>query len=207
VKQVCRILVLKEDTFGNAPPKTIVHIMWAIHIDARTFFSSPMVEGIPPMSSLRWLWNELGRSVVTPITGCPEFQLMGEPAAAAQGHNGANGFQRPEDMLARTPTQDMPVGGSHKLAVVHPAFTGALKQAKIKHPAMTVSLIMKAAGLSYKTIKLGPPGSCLDYMVLGLCKTKGCQYKHIKNFTSSDAQATPVAKALMEAIPAYEAAL
>jgi hypothetical protein len=59
--------------------------------------------------------------------------------------------------------------------------------------------------LQYAQIKLGPNGSCLDFLCFGVCKNKTCSYKHLATATIPMARAKAIAPKLGAAYTAYDA--
>jgi hypothetical protein len=60
--------------------------------------------------------------------------------------------------------------------------------------------------LQYAQVKLGPNGSCLDFLCLGACKNGQFTYKHMTTASNATARAEAVAPKLGAAYNAYDAA-
>ncbi len=73
---------------------------------------------------------------------------------------------------------------------------------------MTIAELMAAHDppLTYGQVKLGPNGSCLDYLCFGTCKNARCSYKHGATCAIQATRAETVAPKLKAAYSAYEAA-
>lgn len=82
-----------------------------------------------------------------------------------------------------------------------------LRGARSKYPAVTMAELMAAHSppLQYAQIKLGPSGSCLDYLCFGSCKNARCSYKHAANASIATARAEAIAPKLGAAYTAYDA--
>jgi hypothetical protein len=59
--------------------------------------------------------------------------------------------------------------------------------------------------LQYAQIKLGPSGSCLDYLCFGSCINSRCSYKHAANASVPTAQAEGIAPKLGAVYSVYDA--
>ena len=92
--------------------------------------------------------------------------------------------------------------------VIPVAVKAALKGARTRFPNVTILDIMGAASppLSYHQVKMGPGGSCMDYLVLGQCKNRSCTFKHSGDQVITDAQAAKAAPKLKGAYEKYAAA-
>ena len=60
--------------------------------------------------------------------------------------------------------------------------------------------------LNYSVVKMGPNGSCLDYLCFGECTNRTCTFKHDPNAGIASARAIQVASKLGPAYQAYDAA-
>jgi hypothetical protein len=67
------------------------------------------------------------------------------------------------------------------------------------------SLLSHSPPLQYAQIKLGPNGSCLDFLCFGECKNKTCSYKHLTTASIPVARAEAIAPKLGAAYTAYDA--
>jgi hypothetical protein len=81
-----------------------------------------------------------------------------------------------------------------------------LRGAQSKYPAVTMAEIMAAHNppLQYAQAKLGPSGSCLDFLCFGACKNSRCSYKHAANASIATARAEAIAPKLGAAYTAYD---
>jgi hypothetical protein len=88
------------------------------------------------------------------------------------------------------------------------AIRTALRGVRTKYPAITIAELMAAHDppLTYGQVKLGPNGSCLDYLCFGACKNARCSYKHGATSTIQATRAEVVAPRLGDAYTAYDAA-
>jgi hypothetical protein len=91
---------------------------------------------------------------------------------------------------------------------VPPSIKTVLRGVKSKYPSVTIADIMAAHDppLSYGQVKLGPKGSCLDYLCFGACKNSRCSYKHGASISIQATRAEAVAPKLAEAYNAYDVA-
>jgi hypothetical protein len=82
-----------------------------------------------------------------------------------------------------------------------------LRGARSKYPALTMAELMAAhtPPLQYAQVKLGPNGSCLDFLCFGSCKSSRCSYKHAANASIATARAEAIAPKLGAAFTAYDA--
>jgi hypothetical protein len=91
---------------------------------------------------------------------------------------------------------------------VPPSIKAILHGARSKYPSLTVAELMAAhePPLQYAQVKLGPSGSCLDFLCFGACKNTRCSYKHAATAAVPAARAEAVAPKLSDAYNAYDAA-
>jgi hypothetical protein len=139
-------------------------------MDARRFFSTGIDgRGNLPQTLLRTTYNEVAAGIVQAHLNTPYVQLLGQDAGEpSEGNNGP--FE-----TGIAPTREIKIF-RHMPASIKTALWGV----KSKYPAVTIAELMAAhePPLTYAQVKLGPNGSCLDYLCFGTCKNSRCSYKH-----------------------------
>jgi hypothetical protein len=188
----------RQYIFENLDQRQIASLIWQIFMDARRFFTLGIdVRGALPQSLLRTTYNEVAAGIVQAHLNVPYAQLMGQDSGEASHSEEASG--------SRTST---PQRESRTFRHVPPSIKTILRGARSKYPTLTVAELMAAHDppLKYDQVKLGPSGSCLDFLVFGLCKNALCSYKHAATASIQTVRAETVAPRLAEAYTAYDAA-
>jgi hypothetical protein len=176
-------------------------LLWQIFMDARRFFSTGIdTRGNLPQSLLRITYNEVAVGIVQAHLNVPYAQLMGNDIEEE-----AMGY--PE---RRPPPNNTAPGTevSRTFRHVPASIKAILRGVRSKYPSVTIAELMAAPSppLQYRQIRLGPNGSCLDYLCFGLCKNNSCPYKHEVGSSIPTVMAKAVAPKLGVAYAAYDAA-
>jgi hypothetical protein len=187
----------RQFIFEALEANQVASILWQIFMDARRFFSTGIdTRGNLPQSLLRTTYNEVAVGIVQAHLNVPYAQLMGLEAPEdsprhpeARTTNGATAVPR---LFRHVPAP----------------IKAILRGVRSKYPAVTIAELMAAHSppLQYNQIKLGPNGSCLDYLCFGTCKSSRCPYKHEVASSIPAARAEAVAPRLKAAYEAYDAA-
>jgi hypothetical protein len=174
----------KIDLYIDVGPREIIFLLWAIFLDAREFFSHQVgpTEALPE-SQLRYTTNFIGVGrIPMDIMGVPLEQFGAQHPRGSGGTLGtadstlssnSNDMFKPADWI--TPT-------NNNVADDISALTMPLLE---KFPHATAEALMAHSDLRYDDIRIGNKGACLNYNLLGICKDRGCSYRHSK------AQPTP----------------
>jgi hypothetical protein len=198
VRQIAAELCRRQDIFENLEAKQIASLLWQIFMDARRFFSAGIdIRGNLPQSLLRSTYNDIATGIVQAHLNVPYAQLLGQESGqpSYSSDTGAEAVPR---------TRSEPRTFRHVPAAIKTILRGA----RSKYPSLTVAELMGAhvPPLQYAQVKLGPNGSCLDYLCLGACKNGQCTYKHTATASIATARAEAVAPKLGAAYTAYDAA-
>jgi hypothetical protein len=167
-------------------------------MDSRRFLSTGLdVRGNLPQTLLRTTYNEVAAGIVQAHLNAPYAQLLGQDAGEP-----SEGTDEPHSVRSNPPRE------SRTFRHVPPAIKTILRGVKSKYPALTIAEIMAAHDppLTYGQVKLGPNGSCLEYLCFGACKNSRCSYKHDSTCSIQATRAETVAPKLGEAYSAYDAA-
>jgi len=156
-----------------------VHLLWAIHHDARTFFWNCVSwrQGPVPDSQLRFTWMNLMNSQIVAQIHCPYKAILEKFGAEAE----------PETAAAVVPIQRNPAGkpGTQAKAKRNAKFPDGVKVVvkKLRAKCSKVSFAMLnargAEGCNFRGLRIGAPGTCIDFALLGCCKNEGCTYNHV----------------------------
>ena len=94
----------------------------------------------------------------------------------------------------------------HVFNRVLPKFVDLLKDARAWYPNLRIAAILAAAKppIAYNKARLGPPGSCLDFLMFGKCMAPGCSYKHDAVVKVEPAQAEKAHQSMHNAYEAYK---
>jgi hypothetical protein len=198
VRRIAAELCRRQDIFECLEARQIASLLWQIFMDARRFFSAGVdVRGNLPQSLLRNTYNEVATGIVQAHLNVPYSQLLGQDSGEASHSDETRAGARSEAHV-----------GPRLFRHVPAAIKTILRGARTKHPTLTVAELMAAhqPPLQYGQVKLGPNGSCLDYLCLGACKNSQCTYKHSATATIAASRAEAVAPKLGAAYTAYEAA-
>jgi hypothetical protein len=196
VRRITAELNSRQHIFEMLDARQIASLLWQIFMDACRFFSTGIdARGSLPQSLLRNTYNEIAAGIVQAHLNVPYAKLLGQDSreSSYSPKTGATGGQ----------TQTESRTFHHVLA----AIKAILRGVRSKYPAVTMAEMMAAHSppLQYAQIKLGPSGSCLDYLCFGSCKNSNCSYKHAANASIATARAEAIAPKLGAAYMAYDA--
>jgi hypothetical protein len=195
VRRIAVELNANQQMFETLDARQIASLLWQIFLDSRRFFSAGMdVRGNLPQSLLRTTYNEIAAGIVQAHLNVPYEELLGRDPSGGTGH---------ETGTASARASSEPRTFRH----VPLAIKKILQGVRSKYPAVTIAEIMAAHSppLQYAQIKLGPNGSCLDFLCFGECKNKVCSYKHLATSSIAAARAEAIAPKLGAAYTAYDA--
>jgi hypothetical protein len=189
-----------QQMFETLGARQIASLLWQIFLDSRRFFSAGMdVRGNLPQSLLRTAYNEIAAGIIQAHLNVPYTDLLGRDPSGETDHEGQD----------KGPPGERTSSESRTFRHVPPAIKAILRGVRSKHPAVTISELMAAHSppLQYAQVKLGPNGSCMDYICFGNCKNSRCQYKHLPSASIATARAEAVARKLGVAYTAYDASM
>ena len=158
----------------------VAHLLWAVFIDARTYFSSAHDQmGNPPVSRLDWLVSAMRGGSLPSTMGTPLLSMFG------------NTRDGPRNPLLGTGTQN----GSRSEAG-GPPYTNSQVHAKIAEAtaeamrcSSTVNFRAVSATAAAPKPQLGSlslfRGGCFDYLFFGKCTAARCTYKHDGQITEA----------------------
>jgi hypothetical protein len=199
VLRIAAELNTHQHVFEYLGTKQITSLLWQIFMDARRFFSTGIdVRGNLPQSLLRTTYNEVAAGIIPAHLNVPYSHLMGQEAS--------------DDASPHTESTEAGTGQasreSRTFRHVPSSIKTILRGARSKYPSLTIAELMAAHDppLLYAQVKLGPSGSCLDFLCFGACKSPGCSYKHAATASIQAARAETVAPKLGAAYNAYDAA-
>jgi hypothetical protein len=198
VLRITAELNARQHIFEALTARQIASLLWQIFMDARRFLSTGLdIRGNLPQTLLRTTYNEVAAGIVQAHLNVPYAQLLGQDAGEPSEGNDA-----PQS------TGTGPSRESRTFRHVPPAIKTILRGVKSKYPSVTIAEIMAAhePPLTYAQVKMGPNGSCLDYLCFGSCKNPRCSYKHAPACAIQATRAETVAPKLGEAYTAYDAA-
>ena len=198
VRIMRRMLVEKYHQYAQLPAESIAQLLWNVHVDARRFFSTPLLpDGTLPQSQLRCANAWLDSGSIKRIENCPLDRLLGVPSAPAAAPLGPPATAMPDWMPAATP--------EHVNNNVHPLLAAAVLPARYKRATVKVTELMLAATppVTYTNVKLGISGGCLDFGILGKRANPQCTYSHAACATVPDARAREIVRHLQPGIDAF----
>jgi hypothetical protein len=188
-----------QHVFEYLGARQITSLLWQIFMDARQFFSTGIdVRGNLPQSLLSTTYNEVAAGIVPAHLNVPYTQLMGQDAKEEEV-DASESVGRGTGQTSRESRSYRHVPASIKTV---------LQGARTKYPSLTVAELMAAnvPPLTYSQVKLGPSGSCLDFLCFGACKSSRCSYKHPATASIQQSRADAVAVKLQTAWTAYKSA-
>jgi hypothetical protein len=196
VRPITAELNSHQHIFEALDARQIASLLRQIFMDARCFFSAGIeVRGNVPQSLLRTTYNKVAAGIVQAHLNVPHTELLGQDSSESS-YSPDTGSTR-----GRAPSESRTF--RHVPAVIKTILRGA----RSKYPALTMAELMAAHDppLQYAQIKLGPSGSCLDFLCFGSCKNSRCSYKHAANASIATARAEAIAPKLGAAFTAYDA--
>jgi hypothetical protein len=188
----------RQYIFEGLDSRQIASLLWQIFLDARRFFSTGMdIQGNLPQSLLQTTYNKIATGIVHAHLNVPYTQLMGQDSREASYSNESGG-------TPRTPSSQEVCTFRHVPAAIKTILRGAWS----KYPTVTIAEIMAVhvPFLQYAQAKLGPAGSCLDFLCFGACKNPQCLYQHNVTTSVKTSRAEAVAPKLGAAFNAYDVA-
>jgi hypothetical protein len=199
VRPITAELNSRQYLFETLSARQIASLLWQIFMDARRFFLTGIdIRGNLPQSLLRTTYNEVASGIVQAHLNVPYSQLMGQDS-------GESSYE--PETVASTPGAS-PRGETRTFCHVSASIKAILRGARSKYPTVTIANLRAAhvPPLQYAQVKLGPSGSCLDYLCFGACKNASCTYKHSATSAVPVARAESVVPKLGGAYNAYDAA-
>jgi hypothetical protein len=199
VRRITAELNSRQYLFETLSARQIASLLWQIFMNARRFFSTGIdIGGNLPQSLLRTTYNEVASGIVQAHLNVPYSQLMGQDS----------GESSYEPETAESTPGASPRGETRTFPHVPASIKAILRGARSKYPTVTIANLMAAhvPPLQYAQVKLGPSGSCLDYLCFGACKNASCTYKHSATSAVPVARAESVAPKLGAAYNAYDTA-
>jgi hypothetical protein len=204
VMRITAELNSRQFIFEALEANQVASLLWQIFMDARRFFSTGIdTRGNLPASLLRTTYNEVAIGIVQAHLNVPYAQLMGQEATHDRPtHSAPATDNRPDNRLSGAGQE------TRTFRHVPPSVKAVLRGVRSKYPSVTVAELMAAHDppLQYSNVKMGPNGSCLDYLCFGACKNARCSYKHTEAASIPAARADTVAPKLAAAYTAYDAA-
>jgi hypothetical protein len=198
VLRIAAELNARQYVFETLDSRQIASLLWQIFMDARRFFSTGVdIRGNLPQSLLRNTYNEVAAGIVQAHLNVPYGPLMGQDSGEASHSNDTGGTSRPATTTESRTFRHVPA-----------AIKTILRGARSKYPMLTIAEIMAAhePPLQYAQVKMGPAGSCLDFLCFGACKNTRCSYKHSATASIQAVRAEAIAPKLGAAYSAYDAA-
>jgi hypothetical protein len=200
VRRITAEVNARQYVFESLDPRQIASLLWQIFMDSRSFFLTGVdVRGNLPQSLLRNTYNEVAAGVAQAHLNVPYSLLMGQDTGEPSYSNkrrqttGGTGTSRAEVRTFR-----------HVPASIKTILQGV----RSKYPTVTIAEHMAAhePPLQYAQVKLGPSGSCLDFLCFGACKNARCSYKHDAASSIPTVRAEAIAPKLGAAYNSYDAA-
>ena len=204
-RALCKQLAIYE----KMTPADVAEIVWAIFMDARSFYSDGSVDPLP-VSNLMMLRMYLNTGSIKKSLNCPVDRLLGVdrgPASLISGSAGSlsSGMSSLSggSGLSSAGSAQSKVNGHH-----HADLKRATADLIRRHPDVRFIQVMDSlpSRLTYPEIKVGGAGSCLDMHYLGRCKNAGCHYKHGVVGAVAAVRAAAVLPRVKQAVAAYLAA-
>jgi hypothetical protein len=197
VRRITAELNNHQQMFETLDARQIASLLWQIFIDSRRFFSAGIdIRGNLPQSLLRTTYNEIAAGIVQAHLNVPYGDLLGQDSGESSysPETGAVGGQTSST-------------ASRTFRHVPTAIKAILRGVRSKYPSVTIAELMAAHSppLQYAQIKLGPSGSCMDFLCFGSCKNSRCSYKHAANASVPASRAEMIAPKLGAAYTAYDA--
>jgi hypothetical protein len=166
--------------FQTMKKEEVAHLLWAIFIDARTYFSTPHDQmGNPPESRLDWLVGAMRGGSLPTTMGTPLLSMF---------RNTGQGANNPYSMGSSTGQRDS-TSGTSQGQQAGPPYTNRQVHAKIAEA--TAAALGCSPTVNFRTVAAAaaPPkpqlsnlqlqrGGCFDYLFFGKCNTQRCTYKH-----------------------------
>jgi hypothetical protein len=194
VRAIRKILLQKVATYENMSPEKVAEVLWSIFVDARNYFSELAQGDVLPTSSLTFARHWLKSGSIKTTEGCPVHRLLGINI----GHTPVTQHESPSNSplfgQAKLPSSAGPRLNPSPVAIL----IAATKPILAKHPRVSVKSIMDASDppVTYKTVKVGAPGACLDFHILGRCINPMCAFTHAATPHVPDTRARQIAAIL-----------
>jgi hypothetical protein len=160
--------------FQLVTKEQVTHLLWAILIDARTYFSTPHDQmGNPPASRLDWLVSAMRGGALPATMGTPLLSMFGGTKEQGPRNPLLPGSQSGTREEGRQP-------GPHTNPQVNSRIADATAGAHCC--AATVNFRLVAAAAAAPKPQLSSMslcrGGCFDYLFFGKCSATRCTYEH-----------------------------
>jgi len=195
VKKIVTAWTDKEDALEPVVTSWhCVHLLWALHYDARQFFWECVswAGGPVPESHLRWTWSNLMNVTIAPQIHCPYQEIM-DKYGNAEVHEALTtpplGARGGADR-ASTGTGTKP----KRNAKIPDGVRDIVKKLRAKIPNISFAKLQQtqADGCNFRGLRLGRNNTCIDYALLGLCDNEECRWLHVVAKPNADKTATLV---------------
>eukprot|EP00978_Attheya_sp_CCMP212_P009591 scaffold22746_cov52-Attheya_sp.AAC.7 len=180
VRAIHKILLQKVATYESMSPDKVAEVLWVIFVDARNYFSALAEGDVLPTLTLTFARHLLRSGSIKTMEGCPIQRLLGINQGYTPATQAEPTSSRGESSLfgaAKPQSQDVPRINASPVAIL----IVAVKPIVAKHPTkVSVKQIMDASDppVTYKTVKVGAPGACLDFHILGRCIVPSCSFTY-----------------------------
>jgi hypothetical protein len=167
-------LRMRSDMLGEVTPQNVAHLLWAVFLDSRQFFSHDVWANAPATSNLNVTVTMLRMGHILPIQSCPLGWLLIPEATSVTLDYTAPPAQTPDNIFSSPPNQNGRLNNK-----VHPRLAGAVRDLKGILPNAQIRNVLDETEpkLLAKDIQISP-GGCLDFLVFGQCNYRSCRYKH-----------------------------
>jgi hypothetical protein len=176
VTTICFLIQDRMATFQALDKHQVAHLLWAIFVDARSYFNTPHdIVGNPPVSSLDWLIGATRGGALPSTLGTPLTSLFGASEGVGnpcQVEAGSSNRQ------AEVPRQQR--GTPPPNTNVHTRIEAATAEARRCNPRVDYRMVMATAPHPkprITVISLKRAG-CFDYLFFGKCANDRCSFNH-----------------------------
>jgi len=188
VKKIKATWAKMEGVFGKVTTFHCVHLLWAIHDDAREFFQDCSTWGtgeVLPESKLLMTCMHLANQRIQPMLTCEYQEILNLHGSGITTPFPPTDLSN-EIMISDSHYQQPLNPSNNKKPTINKDIPALCKptvgRLRSKYPQVSFAALVAsgAEGCSFVGLKVGGSGTCIDFALLGKCTTPNCGYKHIK---------------------------
>ncbi len=100
---------------------------------------------------------------------CPVAQFLGPPVGAQK--------REPRDAPRDRAAAPVPAKQPTRNTAIPALCATVVQKFNRLHPSLDIASFVKKAGLKYSDVRMGGPGDCVSFALLGRC-TESCRFRH-----------------------------
>jgi hypothetical protein len=206
VQLIGRELGGNRPAFESMSPRDVATIVWQMFLDSRRFFTDATNDtGIQPVSRLDVLLDFISIGNVPILNNAPFRELLGTTDDATVHGAPARATAREDRSIGTAVTSGSHLGLTFPVPTdIAEIFRGGLT----RYPGLHITDVMATPSppVPYAKYRLGPSGTCMDFVCFGKCANPSCSFKHSVSLQLNPGQTQRAAPHIKAAYNAYKVA-